>query len=161
MQQELNAILYQMNEVQNGKLWMGKNYSSRLENVSDKDAFTQPVKNMHSIAELLAHLTAWRKDAILKIQTGTGALSEGQKEDWKPVDELMKLGWERIKSDYEQSLTDLLNSLKTKDDSFLDETYVDQDYKGKYTFRFLLNGLLHHDIYHLGQLGITMKYLKE
>ena len=161
MQQELNAILHQMNEVQNGKLWMGKNYSSRLENVSNKDAFIHPVKNMHSIAELLAHLTAWRKDAILKIQTGTGTLAEGQKGDWKPVDELMKLGWERIKSDYEQSLTDLLNSLKTKNDSFLDETYIDQDYKGTYTYRFLLNGLLHHDIYHLGQLGITMKYLKE
>ena len=138
---------------------MGANFSSRLETITDKEAFIQPVGSMHSIAELLSHLTAWRKDAVLKIKTGAGKLTENQKENWLPLNELVQLGWTKVKSDYERSLTEVFNVLETKDDSFLDETYHDTDYKGEYTFRFLVQGLLHHDIYHLGQLGITIKYL--
>lgn len=159
MQRELNHILCQLKDVQNGKLWMGKNFSSRLERITDKEAFIRPVENMHAIAELLSHLTAWRKDAVMKIRTGDGQLTEDQKENWLPLEELVARGWSSIKSDYEQSLVDLLESLESKDDGFLDGTYYDKDYKGDYTYRFLLNGLLHHDIYHLGQLGITIKYL--
>ena len=159
MQPELKTIISQLKDIQNGKLWMGANFSSRLEKITDKEAFIQPVKNMHSVAELLSHLTAWRKDAILKIRTGAGKLTENQKENWPPAEELVQLGWAKVKSDYEQSLHELLNVLETKDDSFLEETYHDTDYKSEYTYRFLVQGLLHHDIYHLGQLGITIKYL--
>ncbi|WP_255420549.1 hypothetical protein [Aquimarina sp. AD10] len=39
--------------------------------------------------------------------------------------------------------------------------YYDTDFKGNYEYSFLLNGMLHHDIYHLGQLGLIIKYLKQ
>ncbi len=161
MQTELNNILRQLLDVQLGKLWMGKNYSSRLNKISEEEAFIKPIKNMHSIAELLSHLTAWRKDALVKIETGKGVLTDDTKENWMPVGELKKAGWGKIKTEYEQSLTDLLEILETRDDTFLNRSYYDADYKGEYTYRFLLEGLLHHDIYHLGQLGITIKYLSE
>ncbi|MBS1653770.1 MAG: hypothetical protein JSU05_02905 [Bacteroidetes bacterium] len=42
----------------------------------------------------------------------------------------------------------IIEALENKDDSFLDEI-VDSR---KYNFRFLINGLIQHDIYHAGQL---------
>ena len=70
-------------------------------------------------------------------------------------------GWARIKSDYDSSLSELIELLKRKDDVFLNDKYYDTDFKGEYEYSFLLNGMLHHDIYHLGQLGIIIKFLNE
>jgi hypothetical protein len=45
--------------------------------------------------------------------------------------------------------------LKKKEDAFLEEKV---DYRN-YNFRFLLNGLVQHDIYHLGQIAYVGKML--
>ena len=45
--------------------------------------------------------------------------------------------------------------LQTKDDEFLKEIV---DYR-KYNFRFLLNGLIQHNIYHIGQIAYIKKIL--
>ncbi len=37
----------------------------------------------------------------------------------------------------------------------------DTDFKGNYEYSFVINGMLHHDIYHLRQLGIIINYLKK
>ena len=71
------------------------------------------------------------------------------------------MGWEHIKSEYARTLIELIDLLKTKDDDFLSQQYFDTDFKGYYEYSFVVNGMLHHDIYHLGQLGIIIKYLKE
>ena len=55
----------------------------------------------------------------------------------------------------------VLWSDKSKDDEFLNEQYYDTDFKDNYEYRFVINGMPHHEIYHLGQLGIIIKYLKE
>ena len=66
-----------------------------------------------------------------------------------------------IKSEYDKTLSELIELLKGKEDEFLDEQYYDTDFKGNFKYRFVINGMLHHDIYHLGQLGIIIKHLKE
>ena len=71
------------------------------------------------------------------------------------------MGWDSIKSEYNRTLSELIDLLKSKDDEFLNELYYDTDFKGNYEYRFVINGMLHHDIYHLGQLGIIIKYLKK
>jgi hypothetical protein len=51
--------------------------------------------------------------------------------------------------------------LQSKDDQFLDEHYYDIDFKGTYPYSFAIEGMLHHDIYHLGQMGLVIKLIKE
>jgi hypothetical protein len=50
--------------------------------------------------------------------------------------------------------------LRTKVDDFLLEKYYDTDFKGYYPYKFVVHGMLHHDVYHLGQLGLIIKFLK-
>jgi len=45
--------------------------------------------------------------------------------------------------------------------NFLTEEYYDTDFKGNYQYLFVIEGMIHHDIYHLGQIGIVIKLLKE
>jgi len=76
-------------------------------------------------------------------------------------DRLIKKGWDKILSEYKESLSALIEILETKDDSFLKEKYYDTDFKDYFEYQFVVNGMLHYDIYHLGQLGIIIKLLKE
>ncbi|GAA4275584.1 DinB family protein [Aquimarina mytili] len=156
----INHIIEQLLEIQNGKIWIGSSYESKLRSIDDNLVFVRPTKDLHSIAEIISHLTLWRNEAILKIKTGAGSKTDDCEENWLTNEKLKEKGWARIKSEYDHTLTELIALLKEKDDSFLKEEYYDTDFKGDYEYRFLLHGMLHHDIYHLGQLGLIIKHLK-
>ncbi|WP_228853499.1 DinB family protein [Aegicerativicinus sediminis] len=157
----INHIIQQLEEVQNGKPWVGSSYKSKLEELNEPIVFVRPKDDLHSIAEIISHLTFWRKEALLKIQTGTGSKTDDCEENWLTNEQLKPLGWHYILSEYNKTLTELINLLKTKDDSFLKGEYYDTDFKAMYPYSFLINGMLHHDLYHLGQLGIIIKHLKK
>ncbi len=157
----IENIIEQLEKVQKGKLWIGSSYSSKLNQVDHDSVFLRPIDDLHSIAEIISHLTLWRKETILKIQTGKGSKTDDCEENWLTNDKLRIVGWDTIKSEYDKTLSQLIALLKTKNDEFLNDLYYDTDFKGYYEYRFVINGILHHDIYHLGQLGIIIKYLKK
>jgi len=157
----IKNIIQQLENVQNGKLWIGSNYSSKLDQVDEHSVFIRPQENLHSVAEIISHLTLWRKETILKIKTGRGSKTDDCEENWLSNDRLKVVGWNEIKSEYDSTLTELIGLLNSKEDEFLNELYYDTDFKGDYEYSFVINGMLHHDIYHLGQLGIVIKYLKK
>lgn len=159
MQILIQHISKQLEDIQNGKNWIGSSFHSKLSSIDEEFIFTRPISNLHSIAEIISHLTLWRNEAILKIKTGKGSKTDDCEENWLSIDALKNKGWEIIKNEYDSSLTELLSLLQDKEDAFLNETYYDTDFKGIYTYNFLINGMLHHDIYHLGQLGIIIKHL--
>ena len=161
MRSLIEHIIEQYQKVQNGKLWIGSTFTSKLSQVDESTVFERPIEGLHSIAEIISHLTLWRKETILKIETGKGSKTDDCEENWLTNDKLKLIGWQNIKSEYDKTLTDLIDLLKSKDDEFLNEEYYDTDFKGNYKYSFIINGMLHHDIYHLGQLGIIIKYLKE
>ncbi|RMG28209.1 MAG: DinB family protein [Bacteroidetes bacterium] len=161
MNSRITHLIEQFIDIQNGKPWIGSSFHSKLSKIEDHWVFIRPIKNLHSIAEIISHLTFWRDEAILKIKTGRGSKTDDCEENWLTNDKLKLTPWPNIKSDYDNSFSELMALLKDKDDSFLAEEYYDTDFKGNYSYNFLITGMLHHDIYHLGQLGIIIKFLEE
>lgn len=157
----IKQILQQLLDLQNGKLWMGDNFERKINSITEQQAFTKPSPTMHSVAELLAHLTAWNDDLILKIKNGIGKLKDDDEQNWPGNDKLRKLGWNEIKRKYRESFSQAISLLKEKEDSFLKEKYYDQDFKAEFEYSFVVNGMLQHNIYHLGQMGIVIKLVKE
>ncbi len=155
----INHIIEQLKGIQDGKNWIGSSYIKKLNSVDEGLVFERPIEDMHSVAEIISHLTLWRNETILKIKTGTGSKTDDCEENWLPNSVLKVKGWKQIKSEYDHTLSELITLLKEKEDSFLNEQYYDTDFKGYYPYSFVINGMLHHDIYHLGQLGIIIKYL--
>ena len=154
----IENIVSQLNAIQREKVWVGQNFETSLSSLSEEQAFTK-IHGLHSVAEVISHLTAWRNETILKVKSGAGRLTEDAEENWLPNDRLKEIGWKKIQADYETSLTDLTRILLEKDDDFLKQKYFDPDFKGYFDFSFVIQGMLHHDIYHLGQLGIIIKFL--
>ena len=155
----INHLIEQLSEIHNGKPWIGSTFDSRLKGIDSDSAFERPLEDMHSVAEIFSHLTFWRKEAILKIKTGTGSKTDECEENWLTNEALRAKGWARIKSEHDQSLSELMDLLREKDDAFLDQAYYDTDFKGIFKYSFLINGMLHHDLYHLGQLGTITRFL--
>lgn len=156
----IQHIIQQLEDIQEAKLWIGSNFKSQLNKVSEQDFFKRPMEDLHSVAEILSHLTLWREETVLKIKTGKGSKTDECEENWLPNNQLQLKGAETIKSNYDNSLIETIRLLQNKDDSFLQQEYYDTDFKGNYTYQWLLNGMIQHDVYHLGQIGIIIKFLK-
>ncbi|MEM7040615.1 MAG: DinB family protein, partial [Bacteroidota bacterium] len=127
----------------------------------EDNAFVRPLPDLHSVAEIVSHLTTWQKETILKIETGTGSLTDDAEANWYSNEVLKAKTWATVRQEYEESLAKIIQLLETKEDSFLQTTYYDTDFKGDYPYSFVIYGMLHHNIYHLGQLGYIAKYLKK
>lgn len=161
MNKQIKSIIRQLTEVHNGLIWAGTSYNKKLSQLKENQMFDRPLPSVHSIAEIIAHIISWRKDTILKIKTGRGELTDTHPENWRSNDELKAIGWEKIQEEDKSTLRELLELLQDKDDPFLDETYYDPEFGGNYPYSFVLEGMLHHDIYHLGQIGLVIKLLKK
>ena len=158
---QIQLLIRQYEDVYSGKVWMGNNMKKKLDSLEQEEAFRRPLPSLHSVAELIAHLTAWKQDALLKIREGKGKLMDFDEANWPDNESLKKVGWSELLQKYEASHIELINELCQKDDAFLMETYEDQDFKATFNYSFAIEGILHHDIYHLGQIGIVIKLLKE
>ena len=161
MNKQIKSIIRQLTEVHNGLIWAGTSYNKKLSQLKENQMFVRPLPSVHSIAEIIAHIISWRKDAILKLKTGKGKLKDVHPENWRSNDELKTIGWKKIQEEDKSTLRELLKLLQDKDDTFLDELYYDPEFGGNYPYSFVLEGMLHHDIYHLGQIGLVIKLLKE
>jgi len=161
MNKQINSLKRQISEVHNGLIWAGTSYNKKLSQLKENQMFVRPLPSVHSIAEIIAHIISWRKDTILKLKTGRGELTDAHAENWRSNDELKSIGWKKIHEEDKNTLSELLKHLQDKDDTFLNEYYYDPEFRGNYPYSFVLEGMLQHDIYHLGQIGLVIKLLKE
>lgn len=161
MNSKITYLIEQLYDIQEGYNWIGSSFDKKLNTISEEQVFIRPRKGILSIAEHISHLTLWREETILKIKTGKGSKTDACEENFLSLKKLKKKGWNNLLTTYKNSLIEIINLLEDKNDDFLDMEYYDTDFKGNYTYNFLLKGMLHHDIYHLGQIGITIKFLKK
>ncbi|MDR6194940.1 DinB family protein [Siphonobacter sp. SORGH_AS_0500] len=77
-------------------------------------------------------------------------------QDWPSLEQLQGLGWNALQEQLAANQTHLIELLKQQSDQILSKVYNDQ----MHTFDYLINGIIQHDIYHLGQIGLVMSMLK-
>lgn len=94
-------------------------------------------------------------DTIKKFKGLQSNLTIESPENWKSNEELRIIGWEKLKSNLTKSQIELTNLLADKTDDYLENN----KYEGKYSLKYMVEGIIHHDLYHLGQIGITIKLL--
>lgn len=153
----INNFVQQLKNNNEGSSWLDENFSKKLENVTEKNAFIRPLPEIHSVAELAAHILIWRVEGIKKLQGFKSYVTVDSPENWRTNEELKTIGWKKLKAGLLKSQTELVNLLADKTDAYLEEN----DYVPGYSYKYLVEGLIHHDIYHLGQIGITLKLLHQ
>lgn len=152
----IKDIIRQLTEIQNGSLWFDQCYNEKLAMVSESEAFSRPVSHVHSVAEHVSHVIAWREECLLRFKGERTELMNSVA-DWVDNDTLKVKGWEYLKKQFAESTEQLIQALKNQDDSYLEIKFQQEEYNNHY----LIEGIIQHDIYHLGQIGVTIKLLRE
>ncbi|MFD2034047.1 DinB family protein [Belliella marina] len=147
----------QLKDVQNGITWYDDNIEKKIKPITEKQAFIRPIPEIHSIAELISHIWVWRMHTLKKLKGLDSNLTIESPENWKGNEELKTIGWTQLKEDLKQSQHELVQFLADKDDAYLESHALGE----KYTPKQMAEGIIHHDLYHLGQIGITIKLLND
>ena len=86
----IKDLIDQFIEIQNGTPWLDETFDKKLLKINDKNAFTRPLPDVHSVAEILSHLLVWRFEILSRLEGNDRILWADSAENWKPNEELGK-----------------------------------------------------------------------
>jgi len=155
MNREIQSIIKNLQRVNNGQPWYGRSVYELLDEVKPDKVFEKPGRNGHSMIELLYHLVTWTEFCLRRVQGMKDAdPKEVEKLDWRQIDPSLH-SWEKGLIAFKSANDQIIELLSAKKDDFLKEIV---DYR-EFNFRFMLNGLIQHHIYHIGQIAYIEKFL--
>jgi uncharacterized damage-inducible protein DinB len=139
----------------NGDNWLDETFHKKLSGLSDEAAFTRPYPEVHSVAEVLSHLIEWRTEILRRLRTATANQLPDER-DWIDNETLRDQGWLKLIERFDATQQEIIHFLSEHDDTFIEIPWTE-----KYSNRYLLAGLIEHDAYHLGQIGLIVAMLRE
>jgi uncharacterized damage-inducible protein DinB len=129
-----------------GPAWHGPAVLEALENLSVQGA-SRKIPDTHSIIELVAHMTTWRKFVTKRLK-GDNSYEVSDAENF-PIE----ADWEDVLHNLKESQASLLAAIKTFPEDQLFKVVPTR----QYDFYTMLHGIIQHDIYHTGQIILLKK----
>jgi len=156
--EELLRIIDVLNDTyESEEAWYGPSVVEALRDVTPKMAEARISPNTNSIAEIAYHMTTWRIFAVRKIQGDAEFDVKSKDKDWKKFPIVDEFEWEAIQMELSLSQEELVSELeKIENDAFLEEFVPGRNY----SYYTLIHGVIQHDIYHTGQIGLIKKVVK-
>ncbi len=146
----IERLLDQLNRAWGGPSWTGVAIRPLLDDVTDAQARAHPLPNVHSIIELVAHMSVWMDAVSIRL---TGIAKElTSEEDWQDVTQLPWAAAVEEMENAESRLSDAVARLSVDD---LDRIVAGRDY----TTYVMVHGVIQHNLYHAGQIAILKKAL--
>ena len=158
MDKRIKNLVEKYQKVYNSAPWYGDSIVRILKNVNPKIVFIKAGEKSHSIAELVAHTIGWRDIVFNQIQ-GNRKFRLTQKDtfNWERFDKNEKTAWKSLLKELDKNQKKIISFLAKKDDEFLNSKAP----KKKRTNEFLIEGVIQHDVYHLGQIALLNKIITE
>jgi uncharacterized damage-inducible protein DinB len=155
MNKETQSIIKNLENTLTGEPWFGRAVFTIMDEVDEAKTNLKPNNTEHSMNELLWHMITWAEFTMANLENKKPEeLASIEGNDWRvlnPKQHSWKQGLAELKSIHKK-IADVLN---TKEDGFLKDMVPNR----RYNFRFMLNGLIQHNIYHLGQIAYVKKLL--
>ena len=155
MNKELELYVSQLNENFSGEPWFGRSIQSITGEIDEKLVSQKP-GGQHSILELLYHMINWRLFTINQFEKNQSLSAKHYEEnDWQVLDHNDNSLWKKGLQMLEETQQTLVKLLKQMTDEKLSDPVAERNYN----YRSLINGIIQHDIYHLGQIAYIKKML--
>ena len=158
---EIQRIVDELERDHSGEPWHGSSVMEILRGVSAPQAAARSVPHVHSVWELVLHMTAWKNEVRRRL-TGAppGPPAEG---DWPEVGTPTPERWaeavDRLTAAHDALIADVrqLPESELLGASRLPGSREDGAAPSYYV---LLHGLVQHDAYHAGQLALLLKVVR-
>jgi len=143
---EIRKIINTLKHTYEKDAWHGPAIKEALADIAE-DVIHMRISNSHSIIELVAHMTAWRNYVTEKLK-GNDLFELSDEQNFpKETD------WSRALVNLEQSQNNLIQALEKTPDERLQQVVPNRKFK----FYTMLHGIIHHDLYHIGQIMLLKK----
>jgi uncharacterized damage-inducible protein DinB len=140
MKKEIQSIIRRFENVNTGEPWFGRAVFTILEEVDPKKVYEKPAGTEHSLIDLLYHMNTWAGFTLKRLEKDDDMdMAVFEKLDWRMIDPKQHT-WKKGLAEFKNIHKKIIAILKKKDDLFL-------------------NGLIEHNIYHLGQVAYLKKLL--
>ena len=149
---EVRRLSDQLKRSYEGHAWHGPALRELLEGVSAAAAAARPIPGAHSIWELVLHVAAW-EDAARRMIDGEDSGEMPEESNFPPVPPTSEKAWHETLGHLESVHRMLLEEVHDLTDEELMQTVPGR----KYTFYFLLHGVVQHNLYHAGQITLLKK----
>ncbi len=135
-----------------GDAWHGPALLELLVDIRPSTAAAHPIKDVHSIWELVLHIAAWDDAVNRRIVLGK-ALQLTDEENFPTVTDNSAAAWKKAIDHAKQVHAQLLKTVEVLPDQRLSEQVPGKNYD----IRFMLEGVAQHELYHAGQIAILKK----
>jgi uncharacterized damage-inducible protein DinB len=153
--QSQSALLAdQIHRAFDGEAWHGDSVLEILNEVDAKTAAARPIKNAHSIWELVLHITTW--DEVTIIRAGGKALMPTDEQNFPPVKDTSEAAWKKAVENLKNTHSKLVETVAAFPDSRLHDQ-VPGKTGDHYDFYYLFSGIVQHELYHAGQIALLKK----
>ena len=145
----VERTIEELNRSWNGDPWYGPSLRPLLDGISEEQARAHPVRNAHSILELVAHVAYWMDMTVKRLEGFTGEAPP--EHDWRDV---AKLSWPQAVKELESRYAALLDRVARLNDEIMNRIA-----RKNLTTYAMLTGLIEHNVYHAGQIALLKKAL--
>ena len=145
-------IVEQLRNAFHGNAWHGPALLELLADIDPATAASHPLPETHSIWELVLHIAAW-DEAVNRRIVERKALQLKGAHNFPPVKDKSSAAWKKTVARLKQTHAALIRTAAD-----LSEKQLNTRVPGKkYNVRFMLDGVVQHELYHAGQIAILKK----
>jgi uncharacterized damage-inducible protein DinB len=155
---EVDRIRNQFERAFDGEAWHGPSVLSLLNGVTAEQAAAHPIPGAHSIWELTLHIAAWEDACRRRLEGDPAQLADD--ENFPPITDTSEPAWSAAKRKLIDVHQRLLDTIKTADDSRLDQPIMDSAEIPFSSAYVTLHGGVQHSLYHAGQIAILKKAIE-
>ena len=137
-----------------GNAWHGDSVLELLAGVNARTAAARPIKNAHSIWEILLHIAAW--DDAVRRRTGGAAVTLTDEQNFPPVRDASEAAWSQAIDSTKSIHHELIKAVASFPDSRLGEQ-VPGKTQNYHNFFYMFSGVVQHELYHAGQIALLKK----
>jgi uncharacterized damage-inducible protein DinB len=140
-----------------GSAWHGDSILELLADVNAKTAAARPIKDAHSIWEILLHIAAW--DDVVTRRTGGTAVALTDEQNFPAVTDTSEAAWTHAVENTKKTHHELIKAVAGFPDSRLAEQVPGKN-QNYYNFYYMFSGIVQHELYHAGQIALLKKAAK-
>ncbi|WP_139925702.1 DinB family protein [Hymenobacter sp. DG01] len=161
MPHEINRITDQLQRAFDGDAWSGPSLQQTLADITAAQAAAYPLPGVHSVGELVRHLTTWAATVAWRIEQRQ--VTPLTNEDWPAYPTAPdEARWQQAQQELRQAHERLLTATQTLTEADLDTVLKEapgQTASSQVSLYILLHGTVQHYLYHAGQIALLRKFL--
>lgn len=139
----------------NGRWIANTNFKSAIENVRWYEA-TYRIENLNTVAALIYHVNYYLGGLINVFEGGGLEIRDRYSFDLPPIHSDTQ--WKDLVNIFLSNAEKFANHVENMPDEKLNEIFVDEKYG---TYLRNIEGIIEHSYYHLGQISLLVKMIKE